>query len=326
MERRLSLSIMVYMLTVLLIGCIIKDSEPEVDHIVPSTQVAPECIYNTAFEKYSESQEVGLIVNEPSIEMLEDFTHLEAYRHSVQEERILIIPKYNGSKVMVQRVEFDGKDFVVKKILYSKEQTDNNYGLLLETIRPEGVPELMITIITPDNNKIDYLVAYNGKDGIPALEYLTLEEDSGDKEEEIEVQIISAMAEGDYLQGYNLLDQQEVDIDHDQIMESLEVYCTADFDDKGNLLIDDGQEWTLILRKGNKIYPVLERCFIQIGQLEYKVYTEYVQENIFHILISRVQGAGLVMYDCYYDREQDAFISRVVYQTEGNVGIGIQYH
>lgn len=139
--------------------------------------------------------------------------------------------------------------------------------------------------------------------------------------------VIEGMAEGDYLGDMNLLDQREVDIDYDHEEEQLEVYSTAGYGDDGHLMLDDGQEWAIIVRKGDQIYPISPRKYNQQGDLEYKVYTEFTEEgNIFHVLIIHVQGAGIQIEDCYYDQESEQFISKQVYTTKGNVSVGEEYH
>lgn len=323
MKKRLGLLIIGLAMAMLSTGCAKVGVEQDLTQVESSGQVNTGCIYNTAFEKYAEDEELGIIINEPTQEELGKITQLDTYKHVENSEKMLIIPKYKGSHVIIRKVEFDDNGIAVKETVYSQEQTEDNYGLLLETVRPEGIPELMLTITT-DEKSIDYLVAYNGKEGTQPIEYLILEADETIKENE-EIKVIEPMLEGDYLEGYNLLDQREVDIDYDEVMESLEVYSTAGYDENGMLLMDDGQEWALIVRKGDQIYPVFERDYIQLGKLEYKTYTEYLEEDIFHLLISKVQGAGIIMYDCYYDQAQDAFVSEIVYQTTGNIGIGEQY-
>ena len=221
-------------LSIFITGCKSQVLEPDINNTQPVGQLALDYAYNTAFEKYAEEQVLGIIINEPTSDMLESFAHLETYKHSEEGERLLIVPKYNSSTVTVQRVQFEDEEWVIKETLYSKEQTEDNYGLMLEAIRPEGIPELMLTI-TANGKSIEYLVAYNGKDGTPPIEYLELEE----SQEAKEVQIIPFIDDGTYLEGYNLLDRREIDIDQDGVMEFLEVYCTAGYNEAGELLMSN---------------------------------------------------------------------------------------
>lgn len=283
--------------------------------------------YNTAFEKYAKEQVLGLIINEPTAEQLSSLDYLETYQDSDPTEKLLIIPKYNQSSITIERIAFENDQLVSKETLYHKEQTEEGYGLLLETVRPEGIPQLKVTL-THQAQSVSYIVAYNGKEGTPEQEYLQIEEIQQPEKpgQDEALREIQPQVEGKLLEGFNLLDQKAVDIDADQVVEQLEVYSTAGYDTDGQLLLNDGQEWAVIVRKGDQIYPVFEPDYIQLGQIEYKVYTEYAEENIFHILVSKVQGAGIQMYDAYYDRVSDTFKSKLVFQTEGNIGIGESYY
>lgn len=314
-----------FILLAIITGC--RDSSiNQGKEIVQQAEVVSkeEPLYNTAFEKYAEDEVVALIINEPGEEIVKGLTSLETYTHYENMGQLLIIPKYNGTKIEVKKVIFDGEKLVEGETLYTKSYTGDDYGLLVETNRPEGIPELLVSV-SIGNKQATYIIAENGKDGVPALMYLSANEENQTKEEieteevDKQVQIIYPIEEGNTLEGYNLLNVNEIDIDDDKQMEKVEVYCTAGLDKDGNLVMDDGNRWKLIVRKDGQLYPVFDG-FIQLGKLEYKNYMEYGDVNVFHLLISNAQGAGLTMYDCYYDESQGAFISKKVYRTTGNIG------
>ncbi len=283
-----------------------------------------EPLYNTAFEEYAEDEVVALIMNKPEEEVIKGLTCLDTYTHLENIEELLVIPKYNGTKIEVKKVIFDGEKILEGETIYTKSYTEDDYGLLIETVIPEGIPQLLVSVSIEDK-QATYIIAENGKDGWPAIMYLSAKEEDEAKEEitneevDEQVQIIYPIEEGDSLQDYTLLNEKKVDIDDDERMEEIEVYCKAPLGEDGKLVMDDGSEWKLIVRKDGQLYPVFDG-FIQLGKLEYKGYDEYGDTTIFHLLISKVQGAGLTMYDCYYDENQDAFISKEVYQTTGNIG------
>lgn len=316
---------MCFILLAIMTGC--RDSSiDQGKEIVQRAEVVSkeEPLYNTAFEKYDEDEVIALILDQPGDEIVEGLTQLETYTHHKDIGRLLIIPKYNGTKIEVKKVIFDGEKIVEGETLYTKAYTGDDYGLLVETNRPEGIPELLVSV-SIGSRQATYIIAENGKDGVPALGYLEANEEDQTKQEienevvDEQVQIIYPIEEGDSLEGYNLLDVNEIDIDDDKQMEEIEVYCTAVLDENGELVMDDGNGWKIIVRKDGQLYPVFD-SFIQLGQLEYKSYMEYGDTNVFHLLISKAQGAGLKMYDCYYDENQDAFISKEVYKTTGNIG------
>ena len=288
-----------------------------------------ELLYNTAFEKYTEDEVVALTINFPEEEIIEGFTGLETYTHHPNSEKVLIIPKYNGSQIEVKKVVFDGEKIVEGETLYANTYTVDDYGLLIETLRPEGIPEVLVSVRIGDR-QATYVIAENGKNGTPKLIYLRADGENKTEQEienqEIEnqevdeqVQIIYPMLKEDDLQGYNLLNVDEIDIDGDEQMEEIEVYCTAALNEDGELIMDDGNRWKLVVRKNGQLYSVFDD-FIQFGELEYRSYMEYGDSNVFHLLIGKAGGAGLTMYDCYYDEKQDAFIFKEVYKTTGNIG------
>lgn len=316
---------MCFILLAIMTGC--RDSSiDQGKEIVQQEEVVSkeEPLYNTAFEKYDEDEVIALILDQPGDEIVEGLTQLETYTHHKDIGRLLIIPKYNGTKIEVKKVIFDGEKILEGETLYTKSYTGDNYGLLIETNRPEGIPELLVSV-SIENRQATYIIAENGKDGVPALGYLEANEEDQMKQEieneevDEQVQIIYPIEEGDSLQDYTLLNVNEVDIDNDEQMETIEVYCQASLNEDGELVMDDGNGWKLVVRKDEQLYPVFDG-FIQLGKLEYKGYEEYGDTTVFHLLISKVQGAGLTMYDCYYDENQDAFISKEVYQTTGNIG------
>ena len=235
-------------------------------------------------------------------------------------ELLLILPKYNGSRLLLERVAFDGEDFVREEVLYENTQTEDGFGFLLETVRPEGIPYLRLTL-TVEGEATEYLVDYNGKDGTPDYEWLgevgTLE--TVDMPEEV----IAPMEVGDYLEGMNLIYRQPFDLD-DTATTSLDLYCEAAFNDQGELMLDDGQMWSLVVQREDVIYPVFPKDFIQLGDLGFTSYKDYDTDR-WHILIEKTQGAGITLYDVYYEASLDLFISQIVYQTEGNIGVYGQY-
>lgn len=316
-------------------GCSHTSYNKQEKEVVQSVEEAIEekAFYNTAFEQYAQDNVVALVLNDPEQELVNRLTHLETYKHSENTEQLLIIPKYNGSKIEIKKVSFDGKKIVEQETLYTKRSTQNDYGLLIQTFRPEGIPELLVRVTTGDET-VAYLIAENGKDGAGVPIYLSTNEvyqsDKPLKNEQLDEieEIIYPMEEESSLQDYTLLSINEADIDYDKQMETIEVYCSASLGEDGNLIMDDGNKWKVIVRKGNKLYPVLD-SFIQLGHLEYKTYGEYreeKEEHVFHLFISKIQGAGFTMYDCYYDDTQEVFISKKAYQTVGNTEMyGITY-
>ena len=279
----------VFLTMSLLVGCnsatpnVVPETSPSGGSPVVEEQLIVEGgNYNTVYEHFNEQiNELGLLINGPDETVTEFLSDLEVYNHvNDSSESMLIIPKYNGSKVTVSTVEYTGTGFITKDTVYVKEATTEGYGLHLYAYRSEGIPELMVTV-TYKNKSINYLVQADGRIGNEGIEYLTLE-----PEEEIfgiEGEVVSPIQDPNYLEGMTRLSRFEVDFDGDGQQDVVEVYSDCYLDDNGYPLLDDGQVWTLIVRKDDVIYPLFEKGYIQLGGIEYKVYSDYRDNSKVHI-------------------------------------------
>ena len=311
------------LLSTLLVGCnqnqLSKNNQEPVTSPtnVENTKNA-DCSYNKAFEMYDDNiTELGLVLNAPTKETIDSLSNVETYKRIDTEEKMLIIPKYNGSKITVSTVDYTGERLIAKEKLYTKEDTSEGYGLLLYAMRPEGLPELMVTV-TYKNKSIDYIVATDGKNGNKEIEYLKLEPENAQTAHEGDV--IMPSYDKNYLDGLNLFSKYAVDFDLDGENEEIEVYCQGSIEKDGSYLLDDGQLWTLIVRKGDEIFPLFEKSYIQLGGLGYTVYVDYDRYEELHLLIKYKTGAGLINYDCVFDSESGRFIRETVYEAS-NINI-----
>lgn len=80
----------------------------------------------------------------------------------------LLIPKYIGSAVKVQRMEWNEKDFVPTKTLYHNKSTPDSYALVLTNDEPEGGPNLRV-VVTVDGQESICLFSYDGKGDRPEV-------------------------------------------------------------------------------------------------------------------------------------------------------------
>lgn len=148
----------------------------------------------------------------------------------------------------------------------------------------------------------------------------TPEEVTPQQSEEAPVQIenkketITKVQEADYLNGLNLYNSYTLALANENI--AIELYVAAEVDPAtGEAELDDGQEWTLVARQGDDIYPLVERTYIQNGQVGYTVYTDYEQNEMPHILAEVSSGAGISYYDCTYDEASKTFSREVVLEA-----------
>ena len=273
-------------------------------------------IYNKEYEAYSNLTDLGVVINQPTEEEIQGIEQKAEYTYQNGSEMMLIIPKYNGSKITVCKVEYNGERYFTKDELYHVDATPEGYGLLLKADRPESKAEIAVNITYPDKNiSVQY----------PIVEKNNSEMDSTNKEylkvEMEEKQIYEGeriMPETDpatYLKGLNRFDRYEKDVDADGNLETIEIYCEGTVDANGHYLLDDGQEWTLILRKGDAIFPLFERSHIQLGGLKYAVYEDYDEHGVMHMMVTYSTESAIIYYDCTYDAEEGYVYRQRIYEA-----------
>lgn len=305
--------------SITLVGCNQNHNEiqKEVTPTTPTmTEVASkESVYNNAYETYNQLVELGVVINSPTEEDLNSLNILEEYEYGNNPtNKILIIPKYNGTKITISTVEYTGERYIEKEVLYSMDSTNEGYGLLLTAERPEDTAEIAI-YITYEGKAVEYpIIAI--KEGNNSNEYLKIDTE---EQKPQEGEVISPESDANtYLEGLNCFSRYDIDVDQDGKFESVEVYCQGEIDDEGHYLLDDGQEWALILRRDNQVYPLFERSYIQLGGLEYMVYEDYEDYGRVHIIVAYNTGAAIMYYDCTYD-EDTGFVRRESLYEAGNI-------
>lgn len=303
-------------LSISLVGCnqAQNGEQEEVKAPVVTAAVPEESIYNNAYEQYNNLTDLGVIINAPKEEDFSQLNKLDEYDYDKSaNENMLIIPKYNGTKITVSSVEYTGERYITKDVLYSVDSTPEGYGLLLKANRPEGMAQIGV-YVTYKEKTAEYIIKpENGKDGSTENAYLKIEtEDESSDDGDV---IVPEQDANTYLKGLNCFNRYEIDIDQDGKNESIEVYCQGTVDENGQYLLDDGQNWALILRKDGEIYPLFEKSYIQFGGLEYTVYEDYEDYGRTHIMVSYNTGAAMIYYDCTYDEESGYIRRESVYEA-----------
>lgn len=126
-----------------------------------------------------------------------------------------------------------------------------------------------------------------------------------------DIQEILPIKDENYLDGLNLFKQDTVSVSDGEIV--IELYVGTEIDEAGELIIDDGQEWALIAVKGEEKYPLIERTYIQNGELNYTIYTDYDNNGKLHVLVENHSGAGISYYDCAYD--EHGFTRDIIFEA-----------
>lgn len=91
---------------------------------------------------------------------------------TTNQEYFLLIPKYSGTKIEVNEVEWDNNtmSLIPTKTLYTNNATLDDYGLILTSIEPDGIPSLSVTV-TYEDKQYTYYFQADGKGDRPKTQY-----------------------------------------------------------------------------------------------------------------------------------------------------------
>ncbi|HBR03002.1 MAG TPA: hypothetical protein DD738_10355 [Ruminiclostridium sp.] len=112
---------------------------------------------------------LAVIKNMPDAEAVKKVPHLTTLRMDDSPESLLLIPVLNDSTVEIVQLSWDNTELKESGTVYKAENSEDGYGLYLKAIRPEGAPALKI-IVTSGNERGEYILSYDGKDGTADME------------------------------------------------------------------------------------------------------------------------------------------------------------
>lgn len=119
------------------------------------------------------------------------------------------------------------------------------------------------------------------------------------------------------LENLTVIDEYEFDFDGDTKMEKVNMYTSAQKDENGEIMWDDGQRWLFVVHNEDKDY-VLFDDYVQIGSIKSYVYT--IDEQ-FYIASVTTATANLTLKSYLYDKQNDKFMETTPFNTEGNVNM-----
>ena len=98
----------------------------------------------------------------------------------------------------------------------------------------------------------------------------------------------------------------------------LSLYVHAEKDDDGVFMFDDGQEWLLVMETSLGDFPLFPREYVQLGRVDYTVFNGYSENayDVFHVLVTVQQTAGIEMFECVFDDDKQAFRVVPVYKAD----------
>lgn len=149
-----------------------EDPAPE-ESETPPPEDPEAALYNSAAKALSgeayDRTALAILLNQPSSQQLSQVENLEKLDYDQSGESVLILPVKNGTDLRIEQVEYLEGSFNTQEVIAAKLNSQDQYGMLLTAVRPEGIPALRI-IVTCGSETGSYLLSYNGKDGQPDLE------------------------------------------------------------------------------------------------------------------------------------------------------------
>lgn len=140
-----------------------------------------------------------------------------------------------------------------------------------------------------------------------------------DTEKQVEsnsdVKLVQAVA-GDLVDtaGMTRLREFSTDLDMDNAEESIELYTAAEQNAQGEMVWDDGQNWVLVVRDGEKSYPLLSQ-YVQLGAVYFTV-SQNGEVQIPNITVIVPTGASFSVMSCAYDKDKGGFVGKKAYESK----------
>ena len=98
----------------------------------------------------------------------------------------------------------------------------------------------------------------------------------------------------------------------------VEMYIDAELDAQGGLLgRDDSEPWSILVRQGKTVYPIVLEKVVYGGELKYYIYEDYFNPEKLIILVFGWTGNGIWIDEYTYDELEKGFIKEKIYYPTG---------
>ncbi|MER1957229.1 MAG: hypothetical protein ABS942_07610 [Solibacillus sp.] len=109
-----------------------------------------------------------------------------------------------------------------------------------------------------------------------------------------------------------LYKQASVDLDEDGTAEQIELYVNAEKTENGLFAWDDGQKWMLVVKDGEKTYPLFDD-YVQLGTIDFSTTTFDEQPGI---VMMMVQHSDRTVQKFTYDLHGNGYQKETFYKKE----------
>lgn len=110
----------------------------------------------------------------------------------------------------------------------------------------------------------------------------------------------------------SLYKASKLDLDEDGQQEQIELYVNAGKMHNGQFAWDDGQNWLLVIKDGNDIYPLFDE-FVQLGSIDF---TTTMLDGKPTIIMSKTQHTNRTVSKFTYNNEENGYQQEIFYKKE----------
>ncbi|MDD4688591.1 MAG: hypothetical protein PHE51_02460 [Eubacteriales bacterium] len=126
------------------------------------------------------------------------------------------------------------------------------------------------------------------------------------------------------LKKYTEVSSYTGDIDGDEKDETIVLSTSAQKDQNGEFVWDDGQKWALYITENADDAYILYDDYVQLGNVEFDVSDYYMNDGTdTKVTVTISTGAGLKLINYSYDKETHGYAQEVVYDTDSITTGGI---
>ena len=120
-------------------------------------------------------EHMGAVIHNPLENQL-NAVQVINYTAEPVEEGFLFIPKVIGTQIQIYEVSWENDELVSGDLLFEQKDLQDREALYLQCPVPEGIPRLKV-VIEDDEQRVDYVITYDGIGMQDQIELLTGEID-----------------------------------------------------------------------------------------------------------------------------------------------------